>query len=145
MQLQFKKLHETAIIPVRAHATDAGLDLSAHLFESAIDIAPGEWASIPTGLAVAIPDGYVGLVCPRSGLAAKYGLTVTNAPGIIDSGYRGELIVILQNTGPKIRFIYDEDRIAQLVVTPALHVGAVEVDDFSATDRGEDGFGSTGV
>jgi len=145
-QIQFKRLHPDAIIPLRAHPTDAGLDLRAHYPENPTyaSIAPGGRVIVPTGLVVAIPEGYVGLVCPRSGLAAKYGITVTNAPGIIDSGYRGELKVILQNTGDDTFTIEHSDRIAQLVITPALHVDVVEVTEFSSTDRGEAGFGSTG-
>jgi len=142
-QISFARLHPDAIIPVRAHPTDAGLDLSAYIDED-IHLPGSNFVKIPTGVAVAIPEGYVGLICPRSGLAAKHGITITNAPGIIDSGYRGELIVVLQNTNNKIFTIHKGDRIAQLVITPALHVDVVEVPEFSSTDRGEDGFGSTG-
>ena len=146
IQISFMRLYEDAIIPVRAHPTDAGLDLSAYTAQSVpITLAPGERAVVPTGVAVAVPEGYVGLVCPRSGLAAKHGITITNAPGVIDSGYRGELKVVLQNTSDEPFTLEHEARIAQLVITPALHVDVVEVTEFSSTDRGEGGFGSTGT
>jgi dUTP pyrophosphatase len=140
--LQFKRLHADAVMPKRAHGTDAGFDLTA--VENAV-LAPGGQVTVKVGLAVAIPAGYVGLVCPRSGLAAKFGITITNAPGIIDSGYRGELMVILHNTSSNTFEVEAGDRIAQLVVTPFLPALSVEVDSLPAADRGDAGFGSTGT
>lgn len=151
IQIQFKRLHEDSKLPVRAHPTDAGLDLSAYTAEWTTPefpdtvLAPHGRLAVPTGVAVVIPDGYVGLVCPRSGLAANHGITITNAPGVIDSGYRGELLVILQNTRDVPFVIRHGDRIAQLVVTPALHVDAVEIDELPEADRGDNGGGSTGI
>ena len=151
IQVQFKRLHEDSVLPSRAHPTDAGFDLSAHTSawttkeKPTTVLSPRGRMLVPTGVAVVIPEGYVGLVCPRSGLAANHGITITNAPGIIDSGYRGELMVILQNTRDVPFVIQHGDRIAQLVVTPALHVDAVEIDELPEADRGDNGGGSTGV
>jgi len=146
MQLRFKRLSSDATLSKRAHPTDAGLDLHAYLPNgNVLHLASQARLTVPTGVAVAIPDGYVGMVCPRSGLAAKNGLTVTNAPGIIDSGYRGELLVILQNTSNKPFNISNGDRIAQLVVVPALHLDVTEVAELPEADRGDNGFGSTGL
>lgn len=130
------------MLPVRAHAGDAGLDLAAC---EAVDLAPGARAAVPTGWAVAIPQGMAGLVVPRSGNALRHGLTVANAPGLIDSGYRGELKVILVNLGDQPVRVEEGDRIAQLVVTPVATGAAVQVDDLPGSDgRGQGGFGSTG-
>lgn len=127
---------------MRAHAGDAGLDLSAC---DGVDLAPGARAAVPTGWAVAIPPGMAGLVVPRSGNALRHGLTVANAPGLIDSGYRGELKVILVNLGDRPVRVEEGDRIAQLVVTPVVTGAAVQVDALPDSDgRGEGGFGSTG-
>jgi len=151
VQVQFKRLHDDAVVPARAHATDAGFDLSAYTSQWTTREKPMTVLSargrmvIPTGVAVVIPEGYVGLVCPRSGLAANHGITITNAPGIIDSGYRGELMIILQNTRDVPFTIHHGDRIAQLVVVPALHIDAVEIDELPEADRGANGGGSTGV
>lgn len=139
----FKKLDERATVPARAHATDAGFDLSACITED-WTLNPGEQLLVPTGVAVAIPSSAVGLVSPRSGLANQYGITITNAPGIIDSGYRGELKVILKNTGDTAFTIRHGERIAQLVVVPSL-VRSTEVDELPEADRGDSGFGSTGT
>lgn len=129
-------------MPVRAHAGDAGLDLAA--CEPA-DLLPGARAAVPTGWAVAIPQGMAGLVVPRSGNALRHGLTVANAPGLIDSGYRGELKVILVNLGDDPVRVEEGDRIAQLVVTPVATGHAVEVEALPGSDgRGQEGFGSTG-
>ena len=142
MTLPFKRLDPDAVLPARAHPGDAGLDL-----HSAVDIevAPGERALVPTGVAVAIPDGHAGLVLPRSGLASKHGLTMANAPGLIDAGYRGELICAVVNldltTPVKIG---RGDRIAQLVVVAVPELAAEWVDELPPTTRGEGGFGSTG-
>ena len=141
--VSFKKLVDNAIVPTRAHATDAGFDLSS---TERVHLAPGDRAMVSTGIAVALPANTVGLVCPRSGLAAKHGVTVTNAPGVIDAGYRGELKVILQNTGNSTVVFDEGDRIAQMVVVPLI-VGlpAVEVEELPNADRGDNGFGSTGT
>ncbi|ATH96514.1 MULTISPECIES: dUTP diphosphatase [Dermabacter] len=126
----------------RAHADDAGLDLA-----SAIDyeLAPGERALIPTGVRIALPPATVGLVCPRSGLAAKHGITIVNGPGIVDEGYRGELKVALLNTDRSDTLrISRGDRIAQLVIVPILRPRIVDVDSLDEAERGEAGFGSSG-
>lgn len=127
---------------MRAHAGDGGLDVAA---SEAVDLAPGARAAVPTGWAVAIPQGMAGLVVPRSGNALRHGLTVANAPGVIDSGYRGELKVILINLGDQPVRVEEGDRIAQLVVMPVATGAAVQVDDLPGSDgRGQGGFGSTG-
>ena len=127
--------------PAYAHPGDAGADLT-----STVDVRlePGERATVPTGVAIALPIGYAGFVHPRSGLAARYGLTVVNAPGTVDSGYRGEIRVTLLNTGSSPIELNRGDRIAQLVVQPVVQVSFVEVAELPATPRGEHGFGSTG-
>jgi dUTP pyrophosphatase len=128
--------------PTRAHPGDAGLDLHA---AEAVALAPGERAAVATGWAVAIPVGMAGLVVPRSGNALRHGLTVANAPGLIDSGYRGELKVILVNLGQDPVAIAAGDRVAQLVITPVTAGAVREVDVLPESDgRGEGGFGSTG-
>lgn len=130
------------MLPVRAHAGDAGLDLASC---ESVDLLPGARAAVATGWAVAIPPGMAGLVVPRSGNALRHGLTVANAPGLIDSGYRGELKVILVNLGDQSVRVDEGDRIAQLVVTPVASGAAIQVDALPASDgRGEGGFGSTG-
>jgi dUTP pyrophosphatase len=140
-QLLFQRLREDAVVPERAYAGDAGLDLVA--CEPA-EIGPGERAVVGTGLAVAIPEGHAGFVQPRSGLAAEHGVTVLNAPGLIDSGYRGEVRVILLNTDEESAFVVEPGmRIAQLVVVPVASVGTAEVDELPATERGARGFGSS--
>ncbi|MGH2951225.1 MAG: dUTP diphosphatase, partial [Solirubrobacterales bacterium] len=114
MELRFRRLHDDAVLPGRAHDGDAGLDLRAI---EPVGLAPGERASVGTGLAVEIPDGHAALVLPRSGLAARHGIALVNAPGLIDCGYRGEIRVLLLNTDPAAAFeIAAGDRIAQLVV-----------------------------
>jgi dUTP pyrophosphatase len=141
--LPFKRLDPDAVLPARAHPGDAGLDL-----RSAVDVevAPGERALVPTGVAVAIPDGHAGLVLPRSGLASKHGLTMANAPGLIDAGYRGEVICAVVNLDrdTPVR-ISKGDRIAQLVVAAVPELAAAWVDELPPTTRGEGGFGSTGA
>ena len=130
-----------AAVPVRAYDGDAGLDLSAC---ERVELAPGERALVPTGLAVAIPDGYAGFVQPRSGLAAKHGVSIVNTPGLVDSGYRGELLVILLNTDEREPFVVEPGmRIAQLVVLPVPELDLVEVDELPASERGVRGFGSS--
>lgn len=142
MELRFIKLRDDAIVPHQAHPGDAGSDL--HAVEGAV-VAPGGRARIPTGIAVAIPDGHAGLVLPRSGLAHRHGITLTNAPGLIDSGYRGELQVLLLNADPDEAFeVTPGMRIAQLVVAPYTAVIWTEVDSFEETSRGSGGFGSSG-
>ena len=130
-----------AAVPVRAYDGDAGLDLAAC---ERVELAPGERALVPTGLAVAIPDGYAGFVQPRSGLAAKHGVSIVNTPGLVDSGYRGELLVNLLNTDRREPFVVEPGmRIAQLVVLPVPEVDLVEVDELPASERGVRGFGSS--
>ena len=142
MELRFRRLNEQAILPDRAHEGDAGLDL--HAAEPA-HIGPGERWSIGTGLAVEIPPGHAGLVLPRSGLAREHGIALVNSPGLIDSGYRGELRVLLLNTDPAEVFrVAPGDRIAQLLVTPIAEAEPVEAAELAESARAEGGFGSTG-
>ena len=143
MTLEYRLLSETARPPARAHDDDAGMDLHA---DEAAHIDPGERASVGTGIAIAIPDGHAGFVLPRSGLAADHGITLVNAPGLIDSGYRGELRVLLLNTDRTRAFrVMPGDRIAQLVVVKVEAPELAEVGELSETVRGAGGFGSTGV
>lgn len=125
-------------VPGYAHPGDAGLDLYAACYA----LVTGETVLIPTGVAVAVPDGHVGLVCPRSGLS-KYGVTVANAPGVVDSGYRGELMVRLTTTSTPYQ-VTRGDRIAQLLIVPVLRPTVTVVDHLDDTERGANGFGSTG-
>jgi dUTP pyrophosphatase len=142
VQLPFIKLKEEAVLPTRAHEGDAGLDLCA--CESA-HIGPGERWSVGTGVGVEIPEGHAGLVLPRSGLARDHGIALVNAPGLIDSGYRGELRILLLNTDPAEIFrVEPGDRIAQLVLTPIAIADPVEATALSESTRGEGGFGSSG-
>ena len=134
-------LDDGATAPTRAHDTDAGLDLYAL---HPADIPPGGRQLIGTGVHVAIPPGYVGMVCPRSGLAHNYGLTVLNAPGIIDAGYTGEIKVNLHNTEDRAVVLPSGARIAQLVITPIPDAHLVQVDTLDTTERGDNGHGSTG-
>jgi dUTP pyrophosphatase len=129
-------------LPVYAKPGDAGLDLRASEFAS---LEPGERRLVPTGLAVAIPEGHAGFVVPRSGLAMQKGVTVLNAPGLIDSGYRGELKVLLINHGGEVVAIARGERIAQLVIQPVASVTLVEVERLPDSPRGVGGFGSTGA
>ncbi len=143
MKLRFKKLREDAIIPTQAHAGDAGSDLYA--VEGAV-LKPGARAKVPTGVAVAIPEGHAGLVLPRSGLAHKHGITLTNTPGLIDSGYRGELQVLMLNTDRENTYeVKPGDRIAQLVIVAFTAPEWSEVEEFDTTTRGDGGFGSSGA
>jgi dUTP pyrophosphatase len=142
MMLQFTRLEPQALMPTRAYGGDAGLDLYS---AEAARIEPGERASIGTGIAVAIPEGHAGLVLPRSGLAARHGIALVNAPGLIDSGYRGELRVLLLNTDRNEPFdITPGDRIAQLLVVALAAVELVESDALDDAARGTRGFGSSG-
>jgi dUTP pyrophosphatase len=141
IELPIRRLRDDAVIPERAYAGDAGLDLAAC---ERVELGPGERAVIGTGLAVAIPDGYAGFVQPRSGLAARHGLSVVNAPGLIDSGYRGEIRVVLLNTDLREPFVVEPGmRIAQLVVLPVPGLELVETDELPESERGVRGFGSS--
>jgi len=143
IELPIQRLRDDAVVPLRAYSGDAGLDLASC---ERVELAPGERATVGTGLAVAIPEGYAGYVQPRSGLASKHGITVVNAPGLVDSGYRGELKVILLNTDAAESFIVEPGmRIAQLVVLELPSVDPVEVDELPASERGVRGFGSSAV
>ena len=143
IELPIRRLRDDAIVPARAYDGDAGLDLTAC---ERVELGPGERATVGTGLAVAIPDGYAGFVQPRSGLAAKNGLTIVNTPGLVDSGYRGELRVILLNTDARDGFVVEPGmRIAQLVVVPVPGVEPVEVEELPGSERGVRGFGSSAV
>lgn len=143
IEIQIKLLDEGLPMPRYQHDGDAGLDLS-----SRIDfvLAPGERAMAPTGIAVGIPRGYAGLVLIRSGLAARHGIQCVNSPGLIDSGYRGEIAVIMLNTDKREPFAINRgDRIAQLVIQRVEEVALVKVDELDRTSRGTGGFGSTGI
>jgi dUTP pyrophosphatase len=140
--IAFRRLRPDATLPVRQHPEDAGLDLCC---VEPVRLGPGERASVPTGLAVAVPVGYAGFVTPRSGLAAKHGVTLVNTPGVIDTGYRGELRVLLLNTDRDEPFVAEPgERIAQLLIVPVALPATVEVAELDATVRGDGGFGSTG-
>ncbi|HUU61126.1 MAG TPA: dUTP diphosphatase [Acidimicrobiia bacterium] len=128
-------------LPARAHPGDAGVDLYA---AEAVTLAPGERATVGTGVAVAIPDGYAGLVAPRSGLAQRHGLGIVNAPGVVDAGYRGEIRVILVNHGAEEVSLARGERIAQLLVVPVAVGEMPEVKELPPSERGAGGFGSTG-
>jgi dUTP pyrophosphatase len=142
VDLRVSKLREGAILPTRAHEGDAGLDLYAC---EAAHIGPGERWSVGTGIAVEVPDGHAGLVLPRSGLARKHGISLVNGPGLIDSGYRGEISVLLLNTDPAEVFrVEPGDRIAQLVIVPVAPAEPVEAEALAESARGEGGFGSSG-
>jgi dUTP pyrophosphatase len=141
-ELQVCLLGEGARLPTRANPGDAGLDLYAA--ESAT-LDPGERRMVGCGIAIAIPDGHAGLVLPRSGNAARHGIALVNAPGLIDSGYRGEVRVLLLNTDRRESFeIEAGDRIAQLLVTPYAGLSPAEVSELPGTERGAGGFGSSG-
>jgi dUTP pyrophosphatase len=140
--LRFRRLSSAARTPAHAHEGDAGYDLHA---AEAVTIGPGERASVGTGIAVAIPEGHAGLMVPRSGLAARHGISIVNAPGLIDAGYRGELRALLLNTDRTEAFeVREGDRIAQLVVVAVQTGAAEEVEDLGETARGVGAFGSTG-
>jgi dUTP pyrophosphatase len=139
--VSFTRLDSELPAPIQAHPGDAGFDLVAAVD---VQLGPGERAVVPTGLAVAIPTGFAGLVLPRSGHAARHGVGVVNSPGLIDSGYRGEISVILVNHGSEPVSFERGDRIAQLMITPVPEVQLVEVETLDETARGEGGFGSSG-
>jgi dUTP pyrophosphatase len=141
IELPIQRLRDDAVVPARAYEHDAGLDLAAC---ERVELGPGERALVPTVLAVAIPDGYAGFVQPRSGLAARHGISIVNTPGLIDAGYRGELKVTLINTDLRETFVVEPGmRIAQLVVVPVPGVEPVEVEELPASERGARGFGSS--
>jgi dUTP pyrophosphatase len=143
IELPIRRLREDAVVPARAYEGDAGLDLAAC---ERVELGPGERALVGTGLAVAIPDGYAGFVQPRSGLAAKHGITIVNSPGLVDAGYRGEVKVALLNTDAREAFVVEPGmRIAQLVVLPVPGLEPVEVDELPESERGVRGFGSSKV
>jgi dUTP pyrophosphatase len=142
-ELVVRRLREEAVVPERAYPGDAGLDLVSC---ERLVIEPGERAVVGTGIAVAIPEGHAGLVVPRSGLAARHGIGIVNAPGLVDSGYRGELRVVLVNTDRAASFTVEPGmRIAQLVLVPVSIAEPVEVDVLPETARGMAGFGSSGT
>jgi dUTP diphosphatase len=141
IELPIRRLRDDAVVPTRAYAGDAGLDLSSC---ERVELGPGERATVGTGLAVAIPEGYAGYVQPRSGLAQRHGITIVNTPGLVDSGYRGELRIILLNTDAAEPFLVEPGmRIAQLVILPIPEVDPVVVDELPDSDRGVRGFGSS--
>ncbi len=140
IELPIRRLRPDAQVPTRAYAGDAGIDLAAC---DRVELGPGERALVSTGVAVAIPDGYAGYVQPRSGLAAEHGISIVNTPGLVDSGYRGELKVNLLNTDREPFVVEPGMRIAQLVVLPVPAVRLVEVDELPASERGARGFGSS--
>ena len=143
IELPIQRLRTDAVLPDRAYHGDAGLDLAAC---ERVELAPGERAVVGTGLAVAIPEGHAGFVQPRSGLADRHGISIVNSPGLIDSGYRGELKVVLINTDTSHAFVVEPGmRIAQLVVLEVPQLELVETDELPATERGVRGHGSTGA
>jgi dUTP pyrophosphatase len=140
--LRVQRLDPAAVLPAFAHEGDAGLDLTS--IEDVV-LAAGERAAVRTGLAIAVPAGWVGLVHPRSGLALRHGLTIANAPGTIDAGYRGEVKVILVNLGTEDVKVARGDRVAQLLLQEVGRTEVIEVASLDDTPRGDGGFGSTGV
>lgn len=143
MEVRFKRLREEGTLPTRAKTGDAGLDLYA---AEEAHLGPGERWKVGTGLAVEIPPDHAGLVLPRSGLADRFGISLVNSPGLIDSGYRGEVSVLLLNTDPAEIFRVEQgDRIAQLLIIPFVEADPVEVSDLTSSERGGDGFGSSGT
>jgi dUTP pyrophosphatase len=143
IELPIRRLREEAVVPERAYEGDAGLDLAAC---ERVELGPGERAVVGTGLAVAVPEGYAGFVQPRSGLADRHGISIVNSPGLIDSGYRGEIKVILINTDVSTPFVVEYGmRIAQLVVLPVPELEVLETDELPASVRGVRGHGSSGT
>jgi dUTP pyrophosphatase len=143
VNLPFQRLDPGARLPERAHPGDAGLDLRSAID---VDVDPGQRALVPTGLSVAIPEGHAGLVLPRSGLASRVGLTLANAPGLIDAGYRGEIVCAVVNLDRESAVRIERgDRIAQLVVVALPQVDPGFVDELPSSTRGEGGFGSSGT
>lgn len=142
MTLRFKRIHPDAVLPAYAHPSDAGMDVRS---VDDLTIAPGKRALVHTGLVMLLPPMYEAQVRPRSGLALKSGITVLNTPGTIDSGYRGEVGVILMNLGEEPFQVKKGDKIAQIVIAPVTQPEIVECDAIDETDRGAGGFGSTGL
>jgi dUTP pyrophosphatase len=144
-QIKFLKLPHAADLPLPSYESSqaAGMDIRAAL-ELTVELAPGERKLIPTGLQMALPNGFEAQIRPRSGLAIKYGITMLNSPGTIDADYRGEVKVIAINHGSETFQINHGDRIAQMVIAPVLQFESIEVDELDNTDRGDGGFGSTG-
>ena len=142
MTLRFKRVHPDAVLPSYAHPSDAGMDVRS---VEDLTLAPGKRALVHTGLVMLLPPQYEAQVRPRSGLALKNGVTVLNSPGTIDSGYRGEVGVILINLGDADFAVRKGDKVAQLVIAPVTQPDVVEVSEIDETDRGSSGFGSTGV
>lgn len=141
IEVPVRRLREDAVLPVNAYSGDAGLDLAAC---EGTTLGPGERATVPTGIAVEIPAGHAGFVLPRSGLAARHGISVVNSPGLIDSGYRGEIRVVLLNSDRHNAFTVEPGmRVAQLVIAPVAVVRLVEVDELALSERGGQGFGSS--
>lgn len=141
IEVAVRRVRDDAVLPTRAYDGDAGLDLAAC---ESVTLGPGERATVSTGIAVEIPPGYAGFVQPRSGLAARHGIGVVNSPGLIDSGYRGEVRVVLLNTDRTLAFTVEPGmRIAQLVIVAVPAVRVVEADELALSDRGERGFGSS--
>jgi dUTP pyrophosphatase len=141
IELPIRRLRDDAVVPSRAYTGDAGFDLTAC---ERVELAPGGRATVGTGLAVAVPEGYAGFVQPRSGLASRHGITIVNSPGLVDSGYRGEVRVVLLNTDSREPFVVEPGmRIAQLVIVPVPGAEPVEVDELPESERGARGFGSS--
>jgi dUTP pyrophosphatase len=141
IEVAVRRVREDAVLPAQAYEGDAGLDLAAC---EEVRIEPGARAIVPTGIAVEIPEGYAGFVQPRSGLAARHGIGIVNSPGLIDSGYRGEVLVVLLNTDAREAFTVERGmRIAQLVVAPVASVRLREVAELETSERGARGFGSS--
>lgn len=142
-ELQIRRLDPAAMLPERAYEDDAGLDLCSI---EEISIGPGERAVVRTGIAIELPPGHAGLVLPRSGLARGHGITLTNTPGLIDTGYRGEIEVLLLNTDREQSFtVTPGDRIAQLLIVPFVPLPVVEAEALTVSERSEQGFGSSGA
>lgn len=141
MQVNFVRIDEELPVPSPAHIGDAAVDLHSRID---VTLQPGEREAVPTGIAVALPEGYAGLVLPRSGHARRHGIGVVNGPGLIDSGYRGEISVLLINHGDETVEFARGDRIAQLAIVPVPAIEWTEVDSLDETARGAGGFGSTG-
>ena len=142
IEVAVRRLREDAVLPSQAYDGDAGFDLAAC---EDVTLGPGERAVVPTGIAVEIPDGYAGFVQPRSGLAARHGITIVNSPGLVDSGYRGEVLVVLLNTDNTESFTVETGtRIAQLVVLAIPELALVEVGALAESERGVRGYGSSG-
>ena len=141
MQINFRRLDSEALPPRQAHHGDAGFDLATRID---CTVGVGERVALPTGLAVAIPEGYAGLVVPRSGLARTQGISLVNGPGLIDSGYRGEIEVLIINHGHEPAVFERGQRIAQLVIVPIPNIELNEVDALEDSERGTGGFGSSG-